>query len=137
MESKKLCSYLNHKYHKHPILLKDLISDSHEEKFSDKIKHGKGRKKHRCGGEGVRGRREITYNKEKRSIQKISPLSLNTKHRKNKQQEHKSKHYLNMPAQLRGELFFFYVFHSCFASEQVNCHPGGKQALVLLPLQCL
>lgn len=31
-------------------MLKDLISDSHEEKFSDKIKHGKGRKKHRCVG---------------------------------------------------------------------------------------
>lgn len=67
-------SYLNHKYHKHPMLLKDLISDSHEEKSSDKIKHGKGRKKHRWGrGEREQGRREMTSNNEKRSIQKISP----------------------------------------------------------------
>lgn len=61
-------------------------------------------------------------------------LSPNIKHKKEKSAEtHKSKHYLNMSAQLRGELFFLYVFHSCFASEQVNCHTRRKQALVLLP----
>lgn len=65
-------------------------------------------------------------------------LSPNIKHMKEKAAEtHKSKRYLNMPAQLRGELLFLYIFHSCFASEQVNCHPGRKQALVLLPFQRL
>lgn len=88
------------------------------------------------GGGSVRQEGNYLQQREKKHSEDFS-LSLNTKHGKDKQQEHKSKHYLNMPAQLRGELFFFYVFHSCFASEQVNCHPGRKQALVLLPLQCL
>lgn len=45
--------------------------------------------------------------------------------------------YLNMPAQLCRKLFFFYIFDSCFASEQIYGHARRKQTLVLLPLQCL
>lgn len=45
--------------------------------------------------------------------------------------------YLNMPAQLCRKLFFFYIFDSCFASEQIYGHARRKQSLVLLPLQCL
>lgn len=45
--------------------------------------------------------------------------------------------YLNMPAQLRRKLFFFHIFDSCFASEQIYSHTRRKQSLVLLPLQCL
>ena len=45
--------------------------------------------------------------------------------------------YLNMPAQLCRKLFFFDIFDSCFASEQIYGHARRKQSLVLLPLQCL
>lgn len=45
--------------------------------------------------------------------------------------------YLNMPAQLCRKLFFFHIFDSCFASEQIYGHARRKQPLVLLPLQRL
>lgn len=45
--------------------------------------------------------------------------------------------YLNMPAQLCRKLFFFHIFDSCFASEQIYGHARREQSLVLLPLQCL
>lgn len=45
--------------------------------------------------------------------------------------------YLNMPAQLRGKLFFLHIFDSCFASKQIYGHTRRKQSLVLLPLQRL
>lgn len=74
--------------------------------------------------------------REKEAFRRF-PLISQHETQEEKNRRNTKKHYLNMPAQLRGELFFLYVFHSCFASEQVNRHTGRKQALVLLPFQGL
>lgn len=45
--------------------------------------------------------------------------------------------YLQEVAQLGGEALFLQVFHHGFAPEQIDGHPWGQEALVLLPLQRL
>ncbi|KAG9333584.1 hypothetical protein JZ751_011321 [Albula glossodonta] len=42
---------------------------------------------------------------------------------------------LDVSAELSGEALLLHILHGGFAPEQIDGHPGGKEALVLLPLQ--